>query len=415
MLSPSRVVLDGGVLLEGERFAAAGPWVEIRGKLGSQGEIEDLGESLLFPGLINAHCHLDYTGFAGRLTRTKSFSEWIQSIVSLKKTCLPEDYRRGWTSGAEMLLRRGTTTVLDIEAVPERALDWLGTTPLRVVSCLEVLGFPDESDVEVRVGEVMRVLEELASKLACGGGTRLGVSPHALYSTTRSLISGIARAAFDRSLPLTFHLAESREEEEMFLHGRGPLFEWLGNKRGGVLEQGMSPVRLAAEYGLLDGHGLAVHVNYLGEGDAALLAKKRTPVVHCPRSHQYFGHDRFDYTLLRRSGVPISVGTDSLASVECHQGDAPCLDLLEELRVMRRSLPLLPPSDMLLMVMAEPASALGWDGVEGEIRPGALADCALIPFNGRPEEAAETLVNHRGDVSATMIGGAWHWRKEGAI
>jgi cytosine/adenosine deaminase-related metal-dependent hydrolase len=57
---------DGAVLVSGDRIRAVGPWSELRQN--AVGPTVDLGEVVLLPGLVNAHCHLDYTRLAGRLT-----------------------------------------------------------------------------------------------------------------------------------------------------------------------------------------------------------------------------------------------------------------------------------------------------------------------------------------------------------
>ncbi|MGH9594072.1 MAG: amidohydrolase family protein, partial [Bryobacteraceae bacterium] len=50
---------DGAVAIEGDTIVAVGKSAEIRAA--HSGEVRDLGERVLAPGLINAHCHLDYT------------------------------------------------------------------------------------------------------------------------------------------------------------------------------------------------------------------------------------------------------------------------------------------------------------------------------------------------------------------
>ena len=78
---------DGAVLVVGERIARVGRWEELRPAAGDA-EVIDLGQAVLLPGLINAHCHLDYTDMGGLLSPAKHFSDWIKAIVSLKARVL---------------------------------------------------------------------------------------------------------------------------------------------------------------------------------------------------------------------------------------------------------------------------------------------------------------------------------------
>ena len=102
-------VEDGVVCLQGDRITWVGRHAELPAS--QRGEMLDLGETLLLPGLINAHCHLDYTGMAGQLLPPRRFTDWIKGMVALKSTWSTEDFSKSWQQGAQMLLRTGTTTV----------------------------------------------------------------------------------------------------------------------------------------------------------------------------------------------------------------------------------------------------------------------------------------------------------------
>jgi cytosine/adenosine deaminase-related metal-dependent hydrolase len=137
VLPISQAPLENGALfISGNRIAAVGPWHKI--KAHAEGEIVDLGDSILLPGLINAHCHLDYTDMAGQIARPKNFPDWIKAILALKANWSYTDFANSWLHGAKMLLESGTTTVADIEAVPELLPDTWSSTPLRVLSFLEM-------------------------------------------------------------------------------------------------------------------------------------------------------------------------------------------------------------------------------------------------------------------------------------
>ena len=99
--------------------------------------VVDLGETVLLPGLVNAHCHLDYTDMAGEIAPTRFFTDWIKTITAAKAGKIYADFAQSWLRGAQMLLRTGTTTVADIEAVPELLPEVWRATPLRVFSFLE--------------------------------------------------------------------------------------------------------------------------------------------------------------------------------------------------------------------------------------------------------------------------------------
>ena len=152
---------------------------------------------------------------------------------------------------------------------------------------------------------------------------------------------------------------------------------------------------------------LAVHVNCLARGDAALLARRRTSVVHCPRSHDYFVHPTFPYRALTRAGVNVCLGTDSLASVRKAPRRNVELNLFAEMRAFAEAHPEVSPETIVRMATTHGAVALGLRGQVGELKPRAWADLIAVPFAGSPGESYAAVLAHAGPLTAGMIDGAW--------
>lgn len=393
---------DGALVISAGRIVALGRWRDVRRE--HAGPVTDLGEVLLLPGLINAHCHLDYTHMAGLFPPPKNFCDWIKSITVEKGLWSDAEFAASWRAGAKMLLRTGTTTVADVEAVPALLPAMWRATPLRVFSFLEMTGVRSRRDPKA-------ILREAAAKiwsLPRGERWATGLSPHAPYSTTPALLRESARLARRRGWRLTTHIAESAPEFEMFRHARGEMFDWLRRNERDMSDcGGVSPVQHAERCGLLGPNLLAIHVNYLARGDAALLARRGVSVVHCPRSHEYFGHAPFPFRALRRAGVNVCLGTDSLATVRATPRTQPELNLFLELRAFAAAHPETAPETILRMVTVNAARALGFAGRLGELRPGAQADVIAIPFDGASRDAVAAAVHHEGAVVASLIAGRW--------
>ncbi len=390
-------IADGAVVISGKQIARVGSWPDIKAHFAEPAA--DLGAVILLPGLINAHCHLDYTAMTG-LPAPQQFPDWIKSLLELKAHASYTDYAGAWLTGAGMLARTGTTTVADIEAVPELLPEvWTGT-PLRVASFLELTGVKSRRAPE-------EILEEAAAKIDSLKPERglAGLSPHALYSTTAPLLRETARLARQRKWRVTMHVAESAEEFEMFARRRGPMFDWLESQRD-TSDCGLgTPLAQVERCGLLGENFLAIHANYLEPADIAALARSGSGVVHCPRSHAYFGHRRFAYEELAAAGVNVCLGTDSLASMTTGGGRKPELNLFEEMWQFTAAHPGVAPETIVEMATRNGARALGWQGLAGELTPGSRADLVAIPFTGRTEESAAAIVHHPGEVPFSMIDG----------
>jgi cytosine/adenosine deaminase-related metal-dependent hydrolase len=409
MLLRARVVLpvsrppidDGAVWISGNRIRAVCSWREMTVRASEQ--VLDLGDTILLPGLINAHCHLDYTDLAGEIPATRLFTDWIKSITTAKAGKIYADFAQSWLRGAQMLLRTGTTTVADIEAVPELLPEvWLAT-PLRVFSFLEMTGVKSRREPRSVLDDAVRKIESLPE--ARGGA---GLSPHAPYSTMPELLRLSVFTARQKGWRLVTHVAESDLEFEMFSHARGEMFDWLQRNERDMSDCGLgSPVQHLERHGFLANNLLAVHVNYLAQGDAALLSRRGVSVAHCPRSHAFFQHRTFPRGKLAGVGVNMCLGTDSLASVTKVRGRSMELNLFTEMQTFAAAHPDVPPETLVRMATLNAARALGMQGTLGQLSENALADLVAVPFNGNCADAFEAVVHHTGDVAASMIDGQW--------
>lgn len=358
---------------------------------------------MLLPGLVNAHCHLDYTHMAGQLPPQERFSDWLKLIVSIKAGWSLQDYVQSWQAGAEMLLRSGTTTVADIEAVPQLLPGMWAQTPLRVISFLEVIGISKARPAPAVLLETTKHLKRLRRL-----SFRLGLSPHSPYATSPELLRLSAQAAKRHRLLLASHIAESISESRMFSKGCGDMFDWLQRSGRDMSDCGTnSPVKCVQSCGLLGRNMLAVHLNYPELGDLAILSRKRVHVVHCPRSHFYFKHQSFPLRRVARAGLNLCLGTDSLASVYKHRRETVELSMFAEMQELRRVHPSLAGRPILRMATVNAAGALGLAGDAGVLAKGALADLIALPLPRRPVDLYEAVVRHEGPVAHSMIGGRW--------
>jgi cytosine/adenosine deaminase-related metal-dependent hydrolase len=397
-------VADGAVFIVGRKIRAVMPWKELRPHLREQAL--DLGDVVLLPGWVNAHCHLDYTDFAGQLAPPKTFTDWIGAITAFRTAWGYSDYARSWLRGAHQLLKSGVTTVGDIESMPDLLPEVWDATPLRVFSFLEMTGIKSRRAPK-------DILREAVEKIAAlpHARNRAWLSPHAPYSTLPELLQRTAVLARKRHWRVSVHVAESQQEYDMFQNARGTMHDWLQRNDREVSDCGLgSPVAHLARQKLLGENVLAIHVNCLGRGDATLLAKNQTSVVHCPRSHDYFRHPPFQSARLREAGVNLCLGTDSLATVRKVGRQRPELDLFAEMRAFAGSAnggKDFSPAAILELVTVNAARALDMPGKIGELAPGAFADLIALPFTGKITKVHEAVLQHTGSVTACMMEGRW--------
>ena len=392
---------DGAVFVVGNKIISVTPWRNLRPHL--REKILDLGEVILMPGLVNAHCHLDYTDMAGELPPPKTFTDWIAAITAHKTGWSYSDYARSWLRGAHQLLKSGTTTVADIEVMPDLLPEVWDATTLRIYSFLEMTGIKSKRPPK----EILRAAVETIAALN-HPRNRATLSPHAPYSTLPELLQLTARTAKKRNWRVSIHVAESAQEFEMFAHAGGVMHEWLGRNGRDNSDCGLgTPVAHLARQKLLGENVLAIHLNCLARGDATLLGKNKTHVVHCPRSHDYFRHPKFERERLANAGVNLCLGTDSLATTRKTGKQKPELDMFAEMRALADADKSVSPEEILRMATINGARALGLAGKIGELSKNSFADLIALPFAGKISSAHAAVLEHSGNVTASLIDGRW--------
>ncbi len=381
---------NGAVAIKGSEIIAVGRYRDLVDI--SAEERIDLGESILLPGLINAHCHLDYTGMRCKIPPGKSFCEWLQKIIALKSTQTHEQYAAAIGEGLNELRRWGTTSVFNIQAVPDIMIA-LPVPPLRTWWFHEVMDIRSPVCMETFAKDLPNFPERHPDWL---GGA--GLSPHAPYTTSDSLYGAVKFYAEKYALPVTTHLAETREELEMFQEGCGPLFDFLKNVGCSVKKQ-KSPLTVLLERDLLPFGTILVHMNVLAETDWKILQKyaQNYTIVHCPKAHAYFNREEFHFERLRKLGINICLGTDSLASNDS-------LNVFEEMQLFQR-LHRTTEQEALNMVTLYPAKAIGLAGCLGVLAAGAHADLIAFPYSGGLKDALPAVLHHAQPIDWTMVGG----------
>jgi cytosine/adenosine deaminase-related metal-dependent hydrolase len=348
----------------------------------------DQGEVLLAPGLVDAHAHLELGPLAGQAGGEAGFAAWIAELLALRSRLTPADFEAGVSSGARELLARGATTVGDVSSTgaAERVLP---SSPIRSVLLREVLDAADPARSPAALARVRRALPRRRRSLE-------GLAPHAPYTLSLPLLRQLGALARRRRIAVQVHWAESPEEELWLCRGEGPFAELLRNSPA------CSGLELLARAGLLEGRDPAValslvHGNHPGPGEIERVARAGAALVHCPGTHAFFRREPFDPLPWLEAGVPLALGTDSLASNEA-------LDPGREMALLRRAVPGLPPEQVLDCATRAGARALGLTGQVGEAMPGAWADLVAwsLPAGAPPLEA---LTSGEGRPQSVWVGG----------
>ncbi|HUF47825.1 MAG TPA: amidohydrolase family protein [Vicinamibacterales bacterium] len=359
---------------------------------------EDLGTVAILPGLVNAHTHLELSWMAGRVPPAGAMSDWIRTLLRVRRAGVP-DGRAGEIRAAHEALAamRATGTVLvgDVSntlVTPSLIRD----AGLGGVVFHELLGFTAAEPARV-VREAWARVHALEASLpadADGVPLALSVVAHAPYSVSPELFRQIAHAKEDA--PLAVHLGESPEEIEFLRTGRGPMrdaLESIGVSTEGWPVPACDPVRYMADLGYLQPGMLAVHGVHLTDDALERLRQADAVLVTCPRSNVWVGAGPPRLSHFYASGVPVAVGTDSLASVST-------LSMFDELAEMRRLAPDVAAAGLLESATRIGARALGLEADYGTIGHGQRARFVVVDIPADEADVEEYLVS---GVSADTV------------
>jgi len=389
---------NGAILIEDERIAALGTAAEF-----SQPATDDFGDAVLLPGLVNAHTHLELTGFAGQIALSLGFVPWIRTLAGklLNQNADTDALQTAVEDGIRQSLRAGVTTLGDITRNPASVRPILSRSPIRTVSFGEVIGIGLGRDRWARRLDAAACMNHTGVKL------RMGISPHAPYTVEPDGLRACAARARCMSSPLCIHVAETPDEEAFTRRLEGGLVELL--KGAGVWDEamvssGLSPLQLCDQTGVLGGTTLLAHANYVSDSDIAIIARRDASVAYCPRTHAAFGHAPHRFRDMLAAGINVCLGTDSLAS-------NPTLSILDELRFLRQYAADVSVDVLLRMGTRSGAMALGFEENCGTLRAGKVADLVVVPlpsaraaWDAFLEDSAEPIAVYVAGRQTSLLG-----------
>jgi aminodeoxyfutalosine deaminase len=383
---------DAAVVMQGGRIVAVDSATSLR-REHPHAQVIDLAHSILLPGLVNAHVHLELSNCECGPAPGGTFGDWIMGVRARMKID-PENQVASIESavqnGIDQCLKFGVTCVGDITNFIEISRGVLRTSPLRAVSYGEALGL-----AKLRP----RFVSSLARALEPGGASerlQIGLSPHAPYTVDLAGYRECVELARQGEGPLATHLAENPEERELLTDHSGmfrEVWEKLGLWDSDVVTYRGSPIEFADAVGLLSyPKSLLAHVNYCDDAEMAMLAEGNASVVYCPRTHAYFGHPPHRWREMLTRGINVAVGTDSCAS-------SPDLNLVDDLRLLRNIAPEIDATVLWEMATTRAASAIGMHESTATLSPGKSAD--MIAFDVSSDQPLEELL--RENVLPTSI------------
>lgn len=324
-------------------------------------------EGLLAPGLVNTHCHLELSHLKDQIPQHTGLPEFVQSVIKLRNFN-EQEREQAMAKADAAMYAQGIVAVGDISNQPVTK-HIKQHSKVYYHTFLEIMGFrPEQADaIMERAKQLKAEFEPLPVSLV----------PHAPYSVSAALFKLHAQYAAEAGGSISIHNQESKDENDFFEVKKGgflDLFEFLGQDIGFYQPSGKTSLQTYLPLLPPELKTLLVHNTYTSAADAAFAASTHPNLYWClcPKANLYIENHLPDVNMMRKAGLRITIGTDSLASNTS-------LDLLSELNVLQEHFNI-PTEELLKWATFNGAEFLGITQQFGSFEPGKRPGLNLLSF-----------------------------------
>jgi 5-methylthioadenosine/S-adenosylhomocysteine deaminase len=353
------VLVDHAVVVSGDRIVDLLPVAEARARYRAAQTVSR-PQSVLIPGLVNAHTHNPMTLMRG-VADDLALMPWLQEHVWPIEAAVmsPEFVADGVELAVAEMLRGGTTCCNENYFFPDAQAATYHRLGFRALVGLPFIEFPSAwaASAEEYFDKGLEVHDNYRGHALL----RTSFAPHAPYTVNDASFERIAMLAAQLDLPIHLHVHETAQEVE-----------------DSIKQYGQRPIARLDRLGLMNERLIAVHMTQLTDGEIALCAERGVSVAHCPQSNLKLASGFCPVHRLHHAGVNIALGTDGCAS----NND---LDMFDEIRTaallakgVSGDATALDAANALRIATMGGAKAIGMDDIIGSITPGKQADLVLV-------------------------------------
>ena len=340
--------------------------------VGECGPDEEVRQGAVVPGFVNSHCHIELSHLHGKFRKGTGMAGFIDQINALRDWAGADVKARLTQEWMDKMWKDGISAMSDISN-DDSSFKVKSSHKIYTRTFLEVFG----SEPEMCEG-VMSDVTKL-KETADAEGIDAAPTPHSCYTMSPQLLSASAAAGLESGY-LSYHSQESQEEEDLLISGSGAMYE--NRKRSGMSTPpvtGESSLKYfidrlaAAKPAPYDEHILLVHNVCLKQDDidAAKRVMNNVYWAVCPLSNIFIHTALPPIPLMRKNGLAITVGTDSLSSNDD-------LDMVKELVCIKQNFAEVPMNEILVWACLNGARFLSKEDTLGSIAPGKTPGIVFV-------------------------------------
>lgn len=264
---------------------------------GYHGPVFEGQGKLLMPGFVNSHSHTPMTLMRG-YGENMVLSRWLNDcIFPFEAHLTPDDVYYATLLGIAEMIRFGIVSTTDMYYfIPKMAAAFTSAGMKANLSHTIVGTFGGDFN---RCPACADSRKAYVNYHGAGEGlVQIDIGIHAEYTTDEKAVWGAVNLAKDLKTGIQVHLSETKEE-----------FEGCKTRR-----KGQTPTQYFNRIGVFDVPTVAAHGIWLDEEDLGILKEKKVTIATCPKSNLKLASGILDYARLHKAGIPVAMGTDSVAS-----------------------------------------------------------------------------------------------------
>ena len=202
------IIKNGGIVFE-EKIIEVGIYEDLKDKYPTIQHIPAKPNSILMPGLINSHVHLEFSANKTTL-KYGSFISWLYSVIKNREGLISKATPQCIQDELKKMCKSGTTT---IGAISSYSFDMEACikTPINVVYFSEVIGSKADM-VDTLFSDFKARLEQALAHKSKSFIPAIAI--HSAYSVHPFLLRETLNIAKSLDLSVTAHFLESVAEKE---------------------------------------------------------------------------------------------------------------------------------------------------------------------------------------------------------
>ena len=261
--------------------------------------------SVLMPGLINSHVHLEFSSNTTTL-KYGNFMSWLNSVIKSREDLIQKADKKLISTKLDRMKKTGTTTIGAISSYLFD-LEPCVQTPINTVFFCEVIGSKGDM-VDTLFADFKDRLKN--AKKFKSKNFIPAIAIHSPYSVHPFLVRETLKLAREEDLSVSSHFLESPEEFAWLHKDEGSFLDFFKNflNQEKAVSKPMEFLNLFSNIKNLS----FTHCVEASQADLEKIKSLGASINHCVTSNRVLNNSKLD--LLKLENIPFTIGTDGLSS-----------------------------------------------------------------------------------------------------